>query len=463
MKQTCSANAMLKGSIAQQMLLFFLPIWFGTFFQQLYNTADALIVGNFVGTKALAAVGATGSFVQLLVGFFVGLCSGASVVISQSYGADQLELVSRQVHTALALALLGGAVLTVLGLLTARAAVVAMGTPADILDQAVLYLRIYFLGMIPQMIYNMGASILRAVGDSKRPLYFLMLASVLNIVLDLILVPIFHLGVAGTAIATVLSQTASALLTLRCLAGENVPWTLRRSRITLDKEILKSICRIGLPAALQSSLYSVSNILIQSGINGFGTIAVAAWSVYGKIDFLFWMTISSLGISVTTFAGQNFGAGLYRRVKKGTLVALGLAVGITLAISGVLYPSSALLFRLFSHDTAVVEQGVQMMHFLVPVYMTYICIEIFSGTLRGCGDVAVPTAITCFGVCGLRIVWLVAALPLWHTVEAVEFSYPISWVLSSLLFVLYYWKGGWLKRRIAAREAAAAAKEEPQT
>lgn len=453
MKRINSVNSILTGSISQQLILFFLPIWFGTFFQQMYNTADTLIVGNFVGTQALAAVGATGSLVQLLVGFFVGLCTGASVVISQSYGADKMELVNRQVHTSLALALAGGAVLTVLGLVVTRPVLSWMGTPADILDMAVLYLRIYFLGMIPQMIYNMGTSILRAVGDSKRPLYFLMIASIVNIVLDLLFVAVFHMGVAGAALATVLSQVVSAWLTLRCLVGsQGVPWEIQRSQIRFDKEILRSICRIGLPTALQSSLYSISNILIQSSINGFGTTLVAAWSVYGKIDFLFWMTISSLGISVTTFAGQNFGAGLYQRVKKGTLVSLGLAVAITVVISSVLYPSSGFLFSLFSHDSAVVTQGIQMMHFLVPVYITYICIEIFSGTLHGCGDVVVPTVITCISVCGLRMLWLLIAIPLHHTVEMVEFSYPLSWVIASLLFVVYYFKTSWLKRRIAAKE-----------
>lgn len=436
-------------------MLFFLPIWIGTFFQQLYNTADTLIVGNFVGTNALAAVGATGAFVQLLVGFFTGLCSGTSVIISQSFGAGDRDVIDRQVHTSLALAVIGGTVLTVLGLVISAPVLRLMGTPAEICGTAVLYLGIYFLGMIPQMLYNMGTSILRAIGDSKRPLYFLIIASIINIVLDLLFVAVFRWGVAGAAIATVISQVVSAFLTIRCLAvSQNVPWSLSWRKVRVEGDILRDICRIGLPAALQSSLYSVSNVVIQSGINGFGTTAVAAWSVYGKIDFLFWMTVNSLGLSATTFAGQNFGAGLYRRVKKGALVCLGLTAVITLAISGILYPSSGFLFRLFTQDTTVVEQGVQMMHFLVPTYITYICVEIFSGTLRGCGDVTVPTLITCFGVCGLRVAWLLFAVPLRHTIQMVEFSYPLTWALASLLFVFYYLKGGWLKRRIAAREAA---------
>ena len=449
MKKICTDTNFLTGSIPKTLLLFFLPIWLGTFFQQLYNTVDAVVVGNFVGTNALAAVGATTPFVQLLVGFFTGLCSGSSVVISQSYGAGNRKLVSRQVHTSVAMALLGGSFLMVLGLVISRPALQAMGTPANILDAATLYLQIYFLGMIPEMIYNMGTSILRAVGDSRRPLHFLIVASLVNIVLDLVFIAGFHWGVAGAAVATVISQVVSALLTLHCLtAAYDMPWGLSFHKIRLEGSILHSIFRIGLPAALQSSLYSISNIVIQSGINSFGTNVVAAWSVYGKIDFLFWMTISSLGLSVTTFAGQNFGAGQVERVKKGTNICLGMAAAITVSISVCLYAASGFLFRLFTQDRAVVEQGIQMMHFLVPVYITYTCIEIFSGTLRGCGDVVASAAITCFGVCGLRILWLMLAVPVWHTVAAVEFSYPVSWTLASLLFIVYYYKSGWLKRRM---------------
>ena len=320
----------LTGNIPTQLILFFLPVWFGTFFQQLYNTADTLIVGNCVGTQALAAVGATGALTQLLIGIFTGLCSGASVVVAQSFGAKDANRISRQIHTSIALAIAGGLLLMVLGLAGARVALSWMNTPADVLDDAALYLRIYFLGMVPQMLYNMGTSILRAVGDSKRPLYFLIIASLVNIVFDLIFVAGFRWGVAGAAAATVLSQIASAVLTLRCLTGApEMPWHLDWDKLSLEPAALGAICRIGLPTAAQSALYSISNIMIQSSINGFGTTAVAAWGVYGKIDFLFWMTVNSLGISVTTFAGQNFGAGLYDRVKKGTTICLGITAAIS--------------------------------------------------------------------------------------------------------------------------------------
>lgn len=437
----------LTGSIPKQLLLFFLPIWFGTLFQQLYNTADTLIVGNFVGTNALAAVGATGPFVNLLVGLFVGLCSGAGVVIAQSWGAHDPDAVDRQVHTALVLSVAVGALLTVLGLVTAAPIMRLLGTPDEILPDAALYLRIYFLGMIPQMLYNMGTNILRAIGDSKRPLYFLIAASLVNIVLDVVFIAVFGWGVMGAALATVLSQVASAVLTLRCIVGsQGMPWHIRTEKLRLHGDVFAAICTIGVPAAAQSAMYNISNMFIQSSMNSFGTSTIAAWGVYGKIDFLFWMTINSLGIAITTFAGQNFGARQYDRVRRGVRVCLAMAACTTLVISFTFYNLAEVLFRLFSQDDAVVAVGVGMMHVLTPVYITYVCIEVLAGALRGCGDVRVPTLITVFFVCGLRMLWLFIAVPIRHEVATVEMSYPITWSLASALFILYYVKGGWMQR-----------------
>ena len=442
----------LTGSIPKQLLAFFLPIWFGTLFQQLYNTADTLIVGNFVGTNALAAVGATGAFVNLLVGLFVGLCSGAGVVVSQSFGARDYDAVDRQVHTALVFSVVIGAVLTAAGLLTAQPMMRLMGTPEEILDQSTLYLRIYFLGMIPQILYNTGTYILRAIGDSKRPLYFLIAASLVNIVLDVVFIAVLGWGVAGAAVATVLSQVASAVLTLRCVAGsEGMPWQISLHKMKMETAILGAICTIGIPAAAQSAMYNVSNMVIQSCMNSFGTDTIAAWGVYGKIDFVFWMTINSLGIAITTFVGQNFGARQYDRVRSGVRVCMGMAAGLTLLVSVSFYLAAEPLFRVFTQDNSVVAVGVQMMHVLTPVYITYISIEVLSGALRGCGDVRVPTLITVFFVCGLRVLWLTTMVPLYHTIATVEFSYPLTWTLASLLFIIYYKRGNWLKRCKAAK------------
>ena len=446
---------LLHGPVFSNMTRFFLPIMLGSLLQQLYSMVDAVVLGRLVGKTALAAVGGSDLvIINLVVGFFVGLSSGACVVVSQHYGAGEGDMVRKSVHTAILFSVVIGAVMTALGILMARPVLVLLDPPADTLTDSIVYLQWYFAGMIPSMVYNMGAGILRAVGDSKRPLYFLIVASIVNIVLDIVLVAVIPLGVAGAAIATGASQVVSAVLTVRCIHGsQGMPWHLQLKNIRMERSVLLAICRIGLPGAAQSALYSISNMTIQSAINGFGTVAVAAWSVYGKIDFLFWMTVSSFGIAVTTFAGQNFGARQYDRVRRGTMTCLAMTAGTTLCISLALYPSAQLLFRLFSSDDAVVAQGVQMMHYLVPVYMTYICIEIFSGALRGCGDVRVPTIITVFAVCIMRIVWLAVALPFKHELSVVEFSYPLTWITATVLFAIYYTKGGWMQRCIAAQNA----------
>ena len=442
-------NAIITGSIPRQLLLFFFPIWLGTMFQQLYNTVDTLIVGNFVGTQALAAVGATSSFVQLLVGLFVGLCSGAGVIIAQSFGAGDYDEVNRQMHTALALAIAGGAALTVIGLLISRPVLRLMQTPDEIVGMASEYLQIYFLGMIPQMIYNMGTNILRAVGDSKRPLYFLIVASIVNIVLDIVLVAVIPLGVAGAAIATVASQVVSAVLTVRCIHGsQGMPWHLQLKNIRIERSVLLAICRIGLPGAAQSALYSISNMTIQSAINGFGTVAVAAWSVYGKIDFLFWMTVSSFGIAVTTFAGQNFGARQYDRMKRCTRVGLGMCLGTIIALSALLFIFRYQLLMFFTGDAEVVNIGAQFCLVLAPSYFTFVFIEILSGAIRGAGEALQPMLITCIGVCGLRVVWILLMVPYWHTMQMVAMNYPVSWVITAVIFVIYYLRGKWLDRCI---------------
>ena len=296
-------NNITGGVIWKQLLLFFFPIWFGTFFQQLYNTADAVIVGNFVGKGALAAVGTTAVVQNLLVGFFVGVASGASVVISQYYGARQGAQVQRAVHTAMAMALLGGVGIMLIGLAASRWALSIMNTPADVMEDAVLYLRICFLGMVPSLIYNMGTGILRAVGDSKRPLYFLICASLTNIVLDMVLVAILGMGVAGAALATVASQCVAAGMTVMSLTHTTACYRFVPAYLQLDKEMVEKIVRIGLPAGLQSVMYSLSNSVVQTSINSFGTDVVAAYTAYGKIDSIFWMTMNSFGLSITTFVG----------------------------------------------------------------------------------------------------------------------------------------------------------------
>lgn len=441
------SNQITEGVIWKQLLFFFFPILFGTFFQQLYNTTDAIIVGNFVGKEALASVGGpAATIINLLVGFFVGLSSGATVIISQHYGAGDRKKVSESVHTSIALAVAGGAVMMVIGIAVARFSLEAMNTPADIMEPSLTYMKIYFCGIIPSMIYNMGSGILRAVGDSRRPLYFLIASCFINIGLDLFFVVTLQMGVAGVAIATILSQAISALMTVIALMRTADSYRLILMKIRFHRQLLLSIIRIGFPAGLQSAMYSISNLLIQSSINSFGTDTVAAWTAYGKVDGIFWMIMGAYGVSITTFAGQNYGAGKYDRIKKSVRVCLALAAVTSILLSVIVLAFGGTILLLFTKDTNVIEICMGMMWVVSPAYITYICIEILSGTCRGCGDSFIPMLLTCFGVCVLRIVWIFTAVPLRHEVSTVVFSYPLTWTITSLLFIIYYKKGKWMQK-----------------
>ena len=451
--ETRSVNGITEGVIWKQLLLFFFPILFGTFFQQFYSTVDTIIVGQAVGKQALAAVGVTAPFINLLVGFFTGLASGAGVVISQYYGARDTGKVSGCVHTAVTLSLAAGVVFMAIGMLAAPWVLTVMRTPEEILAESVLYIRVYFLGMVPTLLYNMGTGILRAVGDSKRPLYFLIAASLLNIVLDVVFVVGLDMGVAGAALATVLSQVLSAaLVVLGLVHSAGAPYSLDLRGLTVEPSLLREMVVIGLPAGLQSVMYTVSNLIIQAAINTFDTDAIAAWTVYGKMDCVFWMALASMGLAITTFAGQNFGARKYERIHKGLAVALGISALITALCVFVFLAFGRPLFLIFNDDPVVLEIGLDMIRFLVPSYFLYLCIEIFSGALRGTGDSLVPTILTGVGVCGLRSAWTAVAVPLRPELTTVMASYPITWAVTSLCYVVYYLRGNWLRRRIAAVE-----------
>lgn len=439
MKTKIYENKITEGVIWKQLLLFFFPLLFGTFFQQLYNTVDAVIVGRYVGKEALAAVGgAAAMIINLFVGFFVGISAGATVTISQFFGGGRMREVKDAIHTSIALAVAAGALIMAAGLIWSPQALVWMDTPQETMRESVLYIRIYFFGMIGNLIYNMGAGILRAMGDSRRPLYFLMASCLVNVVLDIFFVIVLEMGVAGVAIATILSQIFSAVLVCLALSGLDGEYRLELKGIRFHGWVLKRIIAIGLPAGFQSLMYSVSNVIIQVDVNNFGTSTVAAWTAYSKVDALFWMVVSAFGISVTTFVGQNYGAGLYKRVRSGVRQCLLVTAIFTLLISAALYPSGGMLLKLFSKDTEVIEIGIMMIHFMVPTYISYICIEIYSGALRGMGSAFIPTLITGGGICVLRVVWLFLAVPRWPHLKTVMLSYPITWVTTSLLFIIYY-------------------------
>lgn len=446
-KKGKQGNGITEGVIWKQLLIFFFPILFGTFFQQLYNTVDAVIVGRFVGKEALAAVGgSTGTLINLLVGFFVGLSSGATVIISQFYGGGREKRVSEAVHTAIAFSLACGVGLMVIGIAASPIALRAMGTPDDIMQYSLSYIRIYFLGIIPNLVYNMGAGILRAIGDSKRPLYYLMASCFTNIVLDLVLVVWLRLDVRGAAIATIVSQLVSAVLVVLQLLRTKDSYRLVIRKIRLNLFMVMRIVRIGLPAGLQSVMYSASNIIIQSSVNSLGTDTVAAWTAYSKIDSVYWMIISALGISITTFVGQNYGAGKLDRVKRGIYVCLGLSFLITAILSVTLYLGGGYIYLMFTADAAVIAKGMEILHFLVPAFATYVCIEVLSGALRGTGDCWIPMIMTAVGVCALRVLWILVAVPLKPDILTVVFSYPLTWSITSILFLVYFYCFSSLKK-----------------
>ncbi len=446
-------NPIITGPIWKQLLYFFFPILLGTFFQQLYNTADAIIVGNFVGKEALAAVGgSTNVLISFLVNLFVGISSGATVIVAQHYGAQNYEGVQKSVHTSIALSITAGIVIMVLGITLARPALVAMGTPADTLEYSILYMRIYFLGTIASFIYNIGSGILRAVGDTRRPLYFLIAACICNIILDLVFVLLLDMGVAGVGYATILSQFVAAILVLLALTNTSAPHHLDLRNIRFFPDILRSILKIGVPAGIQADMYTIANILIMSCINSFGTNAAAAWTAQGKVDGFFWMISGAYGIAITTFVGQNFGAKRYDRVKRSIWVCTGMMGATTIVISALFCTFSNPLLRMFTSDPDVIAMGTRIMLLMAPYYFTFVLIEVLSGAIRGTGVSFVPMLITCGGVCVLRILWIVFVLPFNPVFDMVMVSYPISWAITSVLYLIYYRFGKWEQKAIALQK-----------
>lgn len=440
MKQkTQNINQITEGIIWRQLLLFFFPIVFGTFFQQLYNTIDTVIVGQFVGKAALASVGGSATqLINLVVGFFTGLSSGASVVIAQFFGAKDERSVKESLHTAYAFSILGSIVISALGIGLAPQLLRWMNTPEELLADSTLYLRIYFAGILFVFIFNVGSSILRAVGDSKNPLYYLIACCFINIFLDLLFVIVFHLGVAGVAYATFLSQAISALLVTHKLMTSHSILTLKIRDIQLHKNVLKSQLWIGLPAGFQSVMYSISNVIIQAALNRFGTDTVAAWSAYGKLDAIFWMVSGAIGISITTFVGQNYGARKYDRVHKSVRICLGIDSIISVILIVFLMLFRVPLFRLFTQDPSVIRIGSDMLALITPCYIFFVFIEVLAGALRGMGDVMIPTLITLLGVCVLRLIWIAVVLQISPTVNAIIYSYPVTWIATAVLFIIYY-------------------------
>ncbi len=445
--ETRERQQITEGVIWKQLLIFFFPILMGTFFQQMYNTVDTIIVGRLVGTEALAAVGATGPLVSMVNGFFIGVSSGATVVLSQAYGAGDRKGVSDSIHTGVALSLVLGVMLTAIGICLGGRVMGWMGTPENCMADATTYLRIYFAGSIGTVVYNMGAGILRAMGDSKRPMLFLMVTCILNVVLDLLFVAVLHMGVAGAALATVLSQMISAVLPIVVLLRQKED-RLELRKLRIERSLLGRILHIGIPAGLQFVTFDFSNILIQSGINSFGDITMAAWTAHGKTDALTWMVTGAFGVSITTFVGQNFGAQKYSRIRKGTWTCLAMGVVMVAALDALLLAFRTPILGIYTDNPEVIAVGGMVMLSIMPYEFLFMPIEVFAGTMRGVGNSLMPTLITGSCVCLFRVVWLMTAVRHWHSLKTLTLSYPLSWALAAAVFLVVYFKGNWLRRRI---------------
>lgn len=430
-------NRMTEGTIWKAILYFSLPMLLSNLFQQLYNTVDSIIVGNFVGAEALAAVGSSGSIIYLITGFFIGLAAGAGVVVAQEYGAKNKEATKEAIHTSLGIGIVFGVIITAIGIISTDFILKMMGVPESVFDESSVYLKIYFTGMLSTMIYNMGASIIQATGDSKSPLYILMTASVTNIILDVVFVKYMSMGIEGAALATIISQTLSAVLVILKIRKSHDKYEFRFRNIRIHMKTLGRIFAIGLPGGIQNTAVSMSNIVVQSHINSFGAIAMAGCSAYQKIEGFAVLSTTSFSMAMATFAGQNTGAGKHDRVRKGIITGTLMSVTSMAIVSVVLYATVSDLIAVFNNDSGVVYYGVRMMSFLVPGYLFVSASDAIAGSLRGMGKSVVPMAVIISCWCGLRMVWIAASTRVYHDIAAVFLGYPISWTASFIILVIY--------------------------
>lgn len=449
LQQRAQVRKITEGPILPQLLVFFFPILLGTFFQQMYNTVDTIIVGRFVSTEALAAVGSTGPLVNMINGFFIGISSGATVILSQFFGAGNKDGVVRSLHTGIMLSIVLGLMVVVLGCCFAPLVLRLINTPADCLPLAQVYIRIYFAGAVGSMVYNMGAGILRAMGDSRRPMIFLIISCFINIAVDILFVVVLDWKVVGAALATVLSQAISAcMLVVTLVRSKDYP--LQFSALRMDVSLLQRILGIGVPAGLSLVTFDLSNVLVQSGINSFGSATMAAWTAFGKTDAITWMISGAFGVSITTFVGQNFGAQKYRRVQQSVWICMALSLSVVGLLAAFEYFFRRQILGICTPDAEVIEIGAYMMSIIVPFNPLFMPIEILSGTMRGTGYSVVPTVITGLSVCLFRVLWLITVVFRWHSLTLLCLSYPISWLLAVIVFFIVYFRGNWLRKRIAA-------------
>ena len=447
-------NPITHGVIWKQLLLYFVPLLLSSFLQLCYNTADTIIVGRFVGKIALTAVGGSaGQIYAMVTEFMIGASGGAAVIMSQAYGARNKKLLDDGLHNAVALALAMGALFTVTGLLVSKTALVTAGAPAETMAGSLMYLRIAFAGLIPCALYNMGAGVLRAAGDSKRPLRFLVISIGLNIALDLLFVAVLHLGIGGAALATILTQTLSAALVLRALmkgagkaerAGALLP-PLDLRRLRLQENIALKMLRLGIPLGLETLMYTFSCVVLTSAVNTFGTDTVAAYAGFVRIESFYWMLEQAFAVSITTFVGQNLGAGLYGRVRSVSRQGAALMYIFMGTAIVIMYAGCPVWLGLFTTDPDVLKIGVEMMRYLLPFYILYVPDGVFFSTLRGMGDSLRPALITFIGVCVLRILWVLFVFPQFPTMRALLFCFPVSWSVTAVIYAVYY---SWYRKNV---------------
>lgn len=435
---------MTEGNIWKQLFLFSVPLILGNLFQQLYNTVDSIIVGNYIGSEALAAVGSSGSLLNLLIGFCVGASAGAGVVISQYYGGENKEGVHKAVHTTIAIAIAAGIILTIAGIALTPLLLRLMGTPAEVFDQAVIYLQVYWGGILFSIIYNMAAGILNAVGNSRRSLIYLMIAAISNIFLDLLFVVVFKMGIVGAALATDISQLLSCIFIIAFLMRSKEMYHLRLRDIRFYDKMLGKILKIGLPTGIQNIVISFSNVIVQSSVNSFGAGVMAGFAAYVKIDGFNIMPVMSFSMAATTFTGQNIGAKRYDRVKKGMWVSLTMGVVYTIATGVLLLLFAPQIIGVFSSNKEVVHYGVYVMKYFCPFYYLLAIMHELSGTIRGTGKTVQPMLIALSSLCVFRVLWIMVVLSMEHRMDRLFLVYPISWLIGAVLTVLYAWKGKWM-------------------
>ena len=446
MKKT---TIMTEGSIWKKLLMYSIPLILGNLFQQLYNTVDSIIVGNYIGSEALAAVGSSGSIINLLIGFCVGASAGAGVVIAQFFGAQDKEGVRKAVHTTLAIAIAAGVVMTVVGILLVPFLLRAMGTPEEVFGQAVTYLQVYFGGIFFSVIYNMSAGVLNAVGNSRRSLIYLMIAAVSNIFLDLLLVVVLKMGIVGAALATDISQLLSCIFILLFLTRSQEIYRVRLREIRFYERMPSKIIKIGLPTGIQHVVISFSNVLVQSSVNSFGAAAMAGFAAYIKIDGFNILPVMSFSTAATTFTGQNIGAGKYDRVKRGMYVSLAMGIIYTIATGILLLIFAPQVIGVFTDNQEVVTYGVYIMKFFCPFYWSLAILHVLSGTIRGTGHTLEPMLVILFSLCVFRVIWITAALSIAHQFSYVMVVYQLSWLVGMILILLYAWKGRWMPKKAA--------------